>query len=72
MENVLHQLPAAMKQARERMIGERQVANGEKILSLYDDSIDVINRGKAGATVEFGNKLWLGENADGIIVDYKI
>ena len=72
MENVLRQLPAAMKQAHERMIGGRQVANGEKILSLYDDSINVIKRGKAGAAVEFGNKLWLGENADGIIVDYMV
>jgi len=72
IENVLHQLPAAVKQAHERMIGGRQVANGEKILSLYDDSINVIKRGKAGAAVEFGNKLWLGENADGIIVDYKL
>jgi hypothetical protein len=72
MENLLQQLPAAVKQAHERMIGGRQVANGEKILSLYDDSINVIKRGKAGAAVEFGNKLWLGENADGIIVDYKL
>ena len=72
MENVLEQLPAAIKQAHERMIGGRQVANEDKILSLYDDSINVIKRGKAGATVEFGNKLWLGENRDGIIVDYKL
>ena len=29
-------------------------------------------RGKAGAEVEFGNKLWLGETREGIIVDYKL
>lgn len=72
VENVLDQLPAAVKQAHERMIGGRRIANEEKILSLYDDSVNVIKRGKAGAAVEFGNKLWLGENADGIIVDYKL
>ena len=72
IENVLKQLPAAVKQAHERMIGRRQVANEDKILSLYDGSINVIKRGKAGAAVEFGNKLWLGENRDGIIVDYKL
>jgi hypothetical protein len=70
--NVLGQLPAAVKQAHERMIGGRNVANKDKILSLYDDSLNVIVRGKAGANVEFGNKLWLGENSDGIIVDYKL
>lgn len=72
MEGVLEQLPAAIKQAHERIIGERQVANEDKILSLYDDSVNVIVRGKAGAEVEFGNKLWLGETTEGLIVDYML
>ena len=72
MEGVLDQLPAAIKQAHERIIGGRRIANEEKILSLYDDTVNVIVRGKAGANVEFGNKLWLGENRDGLIVDYKL
>lgn len=72
IEGVLTQLPAAIKQAHERIIGERQVANEDKILSLYDDSVNVIVRGKAGAEVEFGNKLWLGETREGFIVDYKL
>jgi hypothetical protein len=72
VESVLDQLPAAIKQAHERMIGGRRVANEDKILSLYDGSVNVIKRGKAGSAIEFGNKLWLGENRDGIIVDYKL
>jgi hypothetical protein len=72
MEGVLEQLPAAIKQAHERIIGERQVANEDKILSLYDDAINVIVRGKAGAEVEFGNKLWLGETKEGFIADYML
>lgn len=72
MENVLEKLPAAIKQAHERLIGGRRVANEDKILSLYDDSVNVIRRGKAGAAVEFGNKLWLGENRDGLIADYEL
>ena len=71
VEHVLDQLPAAVKQAHERIIGGRRVANEDKILSLYDDQINVIKRGKAGAQVEFGNKLWLGETSEGIIVDYQ-
>lgn len=71
MENVLKQLPAAIEQAHERIIGERQVSTDDKIFSLYDGSVNIITRGKAGARVEFGNKLWLGENQDGIIVDYR-
>ncbi|MEI6396225.1 MAG: hypothetical protein WCT12_34615 [Verrucomicrobiota bacterium] len=72
MEGVLDQLPAAINQAHERIIGERKVQNKDKILSLYDDSINVIVRGKANAEVEFGNKLWLGESREGIIVDYML
>jgi hypothetical protein len=72
IESVLDQLPAAVKQAHERIIGGRQVSGQDKILSLYDDNINVIKRGKAGAQVEFGNKLWLGETREGVIVDYHI
>jgi hypothetical protein len=72
LDNVLEQLPAAIKQAHERIIGERPVANKDKILSLYDDEVNVIVRGKAGAEVEFGNKFSLVENVQGLIIDYKL
>jgi len=72
LENVLTQLPAAVKQAHERIIGGRKVNNEDKILSLYDEHVEVIVRGKAGAEVEFGNKLSLVENKQGIIIDYQL
>ncbi len=72
IQGVLEQLPAAIKQAHERIIGERQMRNDKKILSLYDNAINVIVRGKSGAEVEFGNKLWLGETREGIIADYRL
>ena len=37
ISKVLEQLPQAIRQAHERIIGERQVKNGEKILSLYEE-----------------------------------
>ncbi len=54
---ILDQLPQAVHQAHERIIGERRVANADKILSLYDPDIHVIVRGKADAETEFGNGL---------------
>src|ERR1035438_8742104 len=72
MDQVLELLPRAQKQAHERIIGERKVDNAEKILSLYEPDIQVLVRGKAGAEVEFGNKLLLGENKQGIILDYQL
>ena len=40
IQRVLEQLPAAIKQAHERIIGGRSVKNTDKILSLYDDEIE--------------------------------
>ena len=57
LDSVITQLPEAMRQAHERIIGERRVANEEKILSLYESDIHVIVRGKARSEVEFGNKI---------------
>ena len=72
MDGVLELLPRAQKQAHERIIGARQVPNDQKILSLYEPEVRVIVRGKAGAEVEFGNTVLLGENRQGVILDYEI
>lgn len=72
ISDVTSQLAAVIKQAHERIIGERQVANKDKILSLYDEDVHVIVRRKAGAQVEFGNTLLLAEQGDGLIVDWKL
>jgi hypothetical protein len=72
IDGVLERLPAGIKQAHERIIGERRVKNADKILSLYEPDIHVIVRGKAEAEVEFGNTLWLGEQAEGLIVDWQL
>ena len=72
IDQVLTQLPAAVRQAHERIIGERPVPHAEKILSLYEPEVEVLKRGKAGADVEFGHKLWLGETRAGLIVDFAL
>jgi hypothetical protein len=71
IDGVLELLPKAVQQAHERIIGARPVANADKILSLHDTEVRVIVRGKAGAEVEFGNVVLLGENRQGIILDYE-
>jgi len=72
IDGVLELLPKAQKQAHERIIGGRLLANEEKILSLYEPDLRVMVRGKAGAEVEFGNTVLLGENRQGIILDYQV
>jgi len=72
LDNVLEQLPAARQQARQRIIQEEPVANEEKILSLYETSVRVVVRHKAGAEVEFGNTLLLGESSQGLIMHWEL
>jgi len=72
MDNVLSQLPAARRQARQRILKQEPVRNEEKILSLYEPQARVIVRHKAGAEVEFGNTLLLGESPQGLIVDWQL
>jgi IS5 family transposase len=72
INRVREQLPEAIRQAHERIIGSRLVPNEEKILSLYEPDIHVLVRGKAGAEVEFGNTLLLAEQRQGVIVDWKL
>ena len=72
LDNVLKQLPQAREQARERIIREQQVPSKDKILSLYEPDAQVIVRKKAGAEVEFGNTLFLGETPSGVIIDWEL
>jgi hypothetical protein len=72
MDQVLEQLPRARAQARRRILAGQLVANEEKILSLYEPEVRVIVRKKAGAEVEFGNTLLLGENPQGLIIDWEL
>jgi hypothetical protein len=72
MDQVLQQWPEARRQARERILAGRQVDNADKILSLYEPDVHVIVRKKAGAPVEFGNTLLLGENPQGVILDWAL
>ena len=72
INQILMVLPKAVKQAHERIIGERKVKSSEKLLSLYEPETRVIVRGKAGAEVEFGNMAYFSEQKEGLITDWKL
>ncbi len=72
IDNVLVKLPEAIRQAHSRIITGLQIESKKKILSLFDDSARVITRGKSGAEVEFGNTLFIAEQSDGFILDWKL
>jgi len=70
LTNIITQMPSAIKQAHERIIGERKVSNKEKILSFYEPDTHVIIRGKVNAETEFGNNLFIAEQSEGLIIDW--
>jgi len=72
ISNVMEKLARVIRCAHERIIGERKVANKDKLLSIYEDDVHGIVRHKSGAEVEFGNTLLLVEQDDGLIVDWKL
>ena len=72
IDSILKQLPVAIKQAHERIIGGRLVSTEDKILSLYDQDAHVIVRGKIESEIEFGQGLLLTEQADGLIIDWHL
>ncbi len=72
MDQVIEQLPKARQQARQRILSGQLVDNKEKVLSLYEREVREIVRKKSGAEVEFGNTLLLGENPQGLILDWEL
>lgn len=71
IKNVTGKLTAMIKNAHERIIGERLVPNNDKVLSLYENNVNIIVRKKANAYTEFGNTLFLAEQKNGLITDWK-
>lgn len=69
---ILDQVDDIIRQAHERIIGERRVDSKDKILSLYEADMHVIVRGKTNAEVEFGNSLFLAEQTNGLIIDWHL
>jgi hypothetical protein len=72
VDRMLELVPQVIKQAHERIIGERVVPNAGKILSAYEPDAQVIVRGKAGRDAEFGNTLFIAESPQGLILDWEL
>lgn len=72
LEKMIMLLPEAVEQANTRIITGGKVENEDKLISVYHEHVNVIKRGKAGGQVEFGNTLFLAEQANGIIVDWEL
>jgi IS5 family transposase len=59
-------------QARRRVLNGEQVANAEKIFSIFEPHTDLIKRGKVRTPLEFGHKVFLAESSRGLITQYEV
>ena len=59
-------------QARRRVLLGEQVANDDKVYSIFEPHTDLIKRGKVLTPVEFGHKVFLAESAQGLITQYEV
>jgi hypothetical protein len=55
--------------ARERLALGHDVALSDRLFSIFEPHTELIYRGKARATVEFGHRVLISEDAAGFIVD---
>ena len=72
LDKMINLLPKAIEQANSRIISNKMIKNEDKILSAYHDNVNIIKRGKAGGQFEYGNPLFIAEQKDGIILDWKL
>jgi IS5 family transposase len=61
-----------IEQTVRRVFEQEAVPAQDKLVSLFEPHTDIIKRGKAGKTVEFGHKVWLDEVDGGILSHYRI
>jgi hypothetical protein len=59
-------------QARRRVLAEEQVANDEKLFSVFEPETQLIKRGKVPQPVEFGHRVLVIEDGAGFVCHYAI
>lgn len=71
-EQVLPLVERVITQTRRRVLENKKMAAGEKVLSLFEPHTRAIPRHKGGALVEFGRQVMLDEVEGGIVTRYEI
>lgn len=72
VQQVLPLVERVITQTRTRVLEEKKVASGQKVLSLFEPHTRAIPRHKGGALVEFGRHVILDEVEGGIVTRYQI
>ena len=55
-----------------RLLRGETIPHEEKVFSLFEPHTELIKKGKSNAPVEFGRRLLVSSQQDGLILDYKV
>ena len=55
-----------------RLLRGERIPHEEKVFSLFEPHTDLIKKGKSRPTVEFGRRLLVSTQQDGLILDYRV
>jgi IS5 family transposase len=55
-----------------RNIKNEVIKNSDKIFSIYEKHVELINRGKFPIAIEFGHRVMLNQGSSGLILNYKV
>jgi hypothetical protein len=55
-----------------RLVDKEAIAHQEKVFSLFEPHTELIKKGKAMPPVEFGHRLLVCTDQNGLVVDYKV
>ncbi len=59
-------------QATERVLRGEQVANEQKLFSIFEEHTELLKRGKAGKDIEFGHMIQIQQCDEKFITDYDV
>ena len=63
---------AIIELTKRRVLLNEEIPNREKILSIFETEVELINRGKYPIAIEFGHKIFVHQSESGFIVDWAI
>lgn len=72
LEILVERVALIAHQTHQRVVRHVTPPGATRVVSLHDPDARPIRKGRLGRPVEFGYKLHLVDNADGIVVDYNV
>jgi len=72
IEHYLELGEQVVSQAKRRVVEGEQVANEDKIFSIFEPHTELLKRGKAGKPIEFGHMVMIAQTREKFVTDFGV